>query len=100
MPDASPTKWHLAHTTWFFEIQVLRAHDSGYRPADMRWSPLFNSYYEALGPRHPRPQRGQLSRPSLDEVRAYRRQVDDALHRFIAQADADTWCAAADTLTR
>jgi hypothetical protein len=58
MPDASPAKWHLAHTTWFFEAMVLQPLAPGYRPFDLRSPRLFNSYYEALGPRHPRPQRG------------------------------------------
>src|SRR5688572_26301116 len=79
MPDASPAKWHLAHTTWFFETFLLRDHVSGYRAFDESWAYLFNSYYEGEGARHPRPRRGMLSRPSLDEVRAYRRHVDDAL---------------------
>src|SRR6185369_10846176 len=60
MPDASPTKWHLAHTTWFFETLVLMPHARGYEPYDKRYHYLFNSYYEALGPRHPRPSRGLL----------------------------------------
>jgi ergothioneine biosynthesis protein EgtB len=98
MPEASPTKWHLAHTTWFFETLLLQVHQPGYRPVDARWAALFNSYYESLGPRHPRPQRGLLSRPSLDQVRAYRQQVDDAVLRFIAEADDAAWRAAADTL--
>ena len=72
MPEASPSKWHLAHTTWFFETLVLQAHAPGYQPVDSRWARLFNSYYESLGPRHPRPQRGLLSRPSLAEVWQYR----------------------------
>ena len=84
MPDASPTKWHLAHTTWFFEAVVLQPHVAGYRPFDARYFHLFNSYYESLGPRHPRPQRGLLTRPSLDEVMAYRAHVDEAMARFIA----------------
>src|SRR5687768_2633611 len=64
MPDASPAKWHLAHTTWFFETFVLRDHVENYRPFDDRWAFLFNSYYEAEGDRHARPRRGMLSRPS------------------------------------
>ena len=70
MPDASPTKWHLAHTTWFFETFVLRPHAPGYRSFDPAYEYLFNSYYEAVGPRHPRPQRGMLTRPGLDEIMA------------------------------
>jgi ergothioneine biosynthesis protein EgtB len=80
-PDASPAKWHLAHTTWFFETFVLRDHVRGYRPFDERFAYLFNSYYEGEGERHPRPKRGMLSRPSLDEVRNYRAYVDEALER-------------------
>src|SRR3569833_293745 len=79
MPDASPAKWHLAHTTWFFETFVLRDHVFGYTPFGERYAYLFNSYYEAEGPRHARPRRGMLSRPSLDEVRDYRAHVDEAL---------------------
>lgn len=78
-PDASPAKWHLAHTTWFFETFVLRDHVPGFCPFDERWAYLFNSYYEAEGPRHARPRRGMLSRPSLDEVRDYRAYIDEAL---------------------
>lgn len=79
MDDASPAKWHLAHTTWFFETFVLRDHVAGYRLFDERWPFLFNSYYEAEGQRHARPRRGMLSRPTLEEVRAYRAAVDAAL---------------------
>lgn len=79
MPDASPAKWHLAHTTWFFETFVLRDHAPGYALFDDRFAYLFNSYYEAEGPRHARPQRGLLTRPSLDEVRAWRARVDAAV---------------------
>ncbi len=82
-PDASPAKWHLAHTTWFFETFILRDHAFGYTPFDERWAFLFNSYYEAEGPRHARPRRGMLSRPSLDQVRAYRAHVDEALERAL-----------------
>ena len=79
MPDASPAKWHLAHTTWFFETFVLRDFVAGYRPHDERWAYLFNSYYEGEGERHDRARRGMLSRPSLDEVLGWRRAVDDAV---------------------
>jgi ergothioneine biosynthesis protein EgtB len=86
MPDASPAKWHLAHTTWFFERFVLGARD-GYAPVDERWDFLFNSYYNSLGPMHARPQRGLLSRPSLDEVRAYRAEVDARVLRRLEGGD-------------
>jgi ergothioneine biosynthesis protein EgtB len=95
MPDASPTKWHLAHTTWFFEAVVLQAQQPGYAAFDPRFFHLFNSYYEALGPRHPRPQRGLLTRPTLSEVHAYRAHVDAAMRRFIEGAPGDVWQAAA-----
>jgi ergothioneine biosynthesis protein EgtB len=84
-PDASPAKWHLAHTTWFFETFVLRDHVPGYRPFDERFAYLFNSYYEGEGERHPRPKRGMLSRPSLDEVHSYRASVDEALARALPE---------------
>jgi ergothioneine biosynthesis protein EgtB len=87
-PDASPAKWHLAHTTWFFETFVLRDHAPGYRAFDERYAFLFNSYYEAEGPRHARPRRGMLSRPSLDEIRAYRGHVDQALERALPNLSA------------
>lgn len=75
MEDASPTKWHLAHTTWFFERFVL-AEDAGYRPVDAAWDYLFNSYYQSVGPMHARPRRGLLSRPSLAQVLDYRAEID------------------------
>ena len=78
-PDASPAKWHLAHTTWFFETFVLRDHVPGYALHDERWPFLFNSYYNGEGERHARPRRGMISRPSLDEVREWRAAVDAAL---------------------
>ncbi len=87
MSDASPTKWHLAHTTWFFETVVLLPHAPGYRSFDERYAFLFNSYYEALGSRHPRAKRGLLTRPSAREVLDYRDHVDDELERFIATID-------------
>jgi ergothioneine biosynthesis protein EgtB len=88
-PDASPAKWHLAHTTWFFETFILRDHVPGYRAFDDRFAYLFNSYYEGEGERHARPKRGMLSRPSLDEVRAYRSHVDETLHSALPQLSAD-----------
>lgn len=95
MPDASPVKWHLAHTSWFFEAVVLREHAARYRPFDERFFVLFNSYYESLGPRHPRPQRGLLTRPSLADVRRYREHVDEAMLHFIETARGAAWEAAA-----
>lgn len=85
MEDASPAKWHLAHTTWFFEEFVLKAGNPGYKTFDERYLFLFNSYYEAVGPRHPRPLRGLLTRPSLATVLAYRRHVDLALQLRLKQ---------------
>ncbi|MEP9348407.1 ergothioneine biosynthesis protein EgtB [Xanthobacter sp. KR7-225] len=83
MPDASPSKWHLAHTTWFFETFVLRDHVPNHRSFDGRFAFLFNSYYEAEGARIARPRRGLLTRPSLDEVRAYRAAVDAEIERVL-----------------
>ncbi|HZM44805.1 MAG TPA: ergothioneine biosynthesis protein EgtB [Burkholderiales bacterium] len=79
MPDASPVKWHLAHTTWFFETFVLAPHLPGYRLFDPAYRVLFNSYYNTVGDKHPRPERGMLSRPALDDVLAYRRHVDESM---------------------
>ncbi|WP_232093306.1 ergothioneine biosynthesis protein EgtB [Sphingomonas paucimobilis] len=84
MPDASPAKWHMAHTTWFFETFVLRDHVPGYALHDPRFPFLFNSYYEAEGKRHARHRRGMITRPTLDEVRAYRAHVDAALLAALA----------------
>ena len=77
MPDASPAKWHLAHTTWFFETFLLQPLLRDYRPFDPSYAFLFNSYYESLGPRQPRPERGLLTRPTAAEVMDYRRHVDE-----------------------
>jgi ergothioneine biosynthesis protein EgtB len=87
MPDASPTKWHRAHTTWFFEEFVLGP--LGVSPIDRRYAFLFNSYYEAVGARHPRPKRGLLSRPTVAEISDYRRTVDERVARVIAATSAD-----------
>jgi len=89
MPDASPAKWHLAHTTWFFETFLLRDHVPGYQAYDESFAYLFNSYYEGEGDRHPRARRGMISRPSLDEVRAWRAAVDAALIGAIDDLPAD-----------
>jgi TIGR03440 family protein len=86
MPDASPGKWHLAHSSWFFEQFVL-GRDPAYRPRDPAWHYLFNSYYQSVGPMHARPQRGLLSRPSLDEVRGYRQYIDDAVSELLNRDD-------------
>ena len=91
MPDASPTKWHLAHTTWFFETFLLKPQLAGYRPFDPAYEYLFNSYYEAVGPRHPRPYRGLLSRPTVDAVGAYRDHVTAAMLRLIEAAGEAVW---------
>jgi ergothioneine biosynthesis protein EgtB len=98
MPDASPTKWHLAHTSWFLEAVVLVPHLYGYVEFDPRFAHLFNSYYESLGPRHPRPQRGLLTRPSLAQVHAYREHVDAAVQRLLAQPGTCDWETAASLL--
>jgi ergothioneine biosynthesis protein EgtB len=83
MPDASPTKWHLAHTTWFFETFVLGPHAGAYRPFDPAYDYLFNSYYEAVGPRHPRPQRGMITRPGVEEIMTYRRHVSKVMSELL-----------------
>nr|WP_255784110.1 ergothioneine biosynthesis protein EgtB [Lysobacter chinensis] len=88
MPDASPTKWHLAHTTWFFERFVLEC-DPDYRPYEPDWHYLFNSYYQSVGPMHARPSRGLLSRPSLEQVLAYRARVDAAVDAAFARGALD-----------
>lgn len=89
MPDCSPVKWHLAHTTWFFETFLLSRHAPGYRAFHPSYRMLFNSYYNAIGARHPRPQRGLLTRPDLAEVLRYREHVDEAMHALIARQAGD-----------
>src|ERR687897_1498609 len=84
MPDVSPTKWHRAHTTWFFETFVLAEHVAGYESFDPAYGFLFNSYYEAVGPRHARVERGLLTRPGVAEVADYRRHVDAAMGGLLA----------------
>ena len=91
MPDVSPTKWHLAHTSWFFETFVLGPLDPDYRAFDPAFAYLFNSYYEAVGPRHPRPERGLLSRPTVDAIGAYRDHVTAAVLRFADEAGDPAW---------
>ena len=90
MPDASPTKWHRAHTTWFFEQFLLQPHHAQYRRFDERFGYLFNSYYVAVGPRHARPQRGLVTRPGVEEITAYRAHVDAAVAQLIGTGDDET----------
>jgi ergothioneine biosynthesis protein EgtB len=86
MPDASPVKWHMAHTTWFFETFILERFEPGFRPHHQAFRVLFNSYYNGIGNKHPRGQRGLLTRPSTDEVLAYRHNVDARMNTLLAQA--------------
>ena len=87
MPDVSPAKWHLAHTSWFFEQFVLRPHLAGYPVFHERYEYLFNSYYEAVGPRHARPERGLLTRPTVEEIGHYRSHVDEHMSRLLEAID-------------
>ena len=96
MPDASPAKWHLGHTAWFFETFVLQACEPGFKPFDDAFRVLFNSYYHSVGARHPRPQRGLLTRPSLAQVLAYRADVDRRMQAVLENGLAG---ALADTIT-
>lgn len=79
MPDVSPTKWHRGHTSWFFETFLLSPSLKGYEPFHPAYAYIFNSYYEAVGARHPRAERGLISRPGIAEVASYRRHVDGAM---------------------
>ncbi len=98
MPDVSPTKWHLAHVTWFFERFVLKPRVEGYRPFDDDFDYLFNSYYYTAGSMHARPQRGLLSRPTLSAVLDYRRHVDAAIQQLLMTREADETIAMVVTL--
>ncbi len=89
MPDASPTKWHLAHTTWFFETFVLVEELANYEIFDPAFAFLFNSYYNAVGPRHSRPHRGVLSRPTVEQTWRYRRHVDEAMETLFSREGAE-----------
>jgi len=89
MPDASPAKWHLAHTTWFFETFILEKHEAGFRAFDPGFRVLFNSYYNGVGDKHPRPQRGLLTRPGLDVVLAYRSAIDQRMQALLANASPE-----------
>src|SRR5690242_2923812 len=91
MADVSPTKWHRAHVTWFFENFILVPFDSGYRVHEPAYGYLFNSYYEGAGPRHPRPARGMLSRPSVADIARYRAHVDEAMTALVASAGRAAW---------
>lgn len=93
MPDVSPTKWHLAHTSWFFETFLLQQHLPGYQSFDPAFAVLFNSYYVGVGERHPRAERGLLSRPSLAEVLAYRRHIDAAMLDLLDHVPEGDWAA-------
>ena len=91
MPDASPIKWHRAHTTWFFETFLVQPNVPGYTVFDERFAFLFNSYYVAAGPRHARPKRGLITRPNAAEVAGYRAHVDAAVEKLIGEASAARW---------
>ncbi|MFL0811539.1 MAG: ergothioneine biosynthesis protein EgtB [Agarilytica sp.] len=87
MPDASPGKWHLAHTSWFFETFILQRHQQNFQPFNEKFCYLFNSYYETVGERHARPQRGLLTRPSLENVIEYRHAIDESMLRLLAEKE-------------
>ena len=95
MPDVSPTKWHLAHTSWFFEAFLLAEHQPAYASPDPLYSYLFNSYYIQIGERFHRPHRGLLSRPTVDEIYVYRRHVDEAVLALLDTADEQLLAKAA-----
>ena len=94
MDDASPTRWHLAHTTWFFETFVLKPHAENYREYDPQFAYLFNSYYNTVGKQFPRPQRGLVSRPGLEAIRKYRSAIDDAMSALLESENLSSEVAA------
>ena len=91
MPNVSPTKWHLAHTSWFFETFMLKPFLPSYEEKFASFDYLFNSYYEQIGPKWPRPQRGLLSRPSVSEIQDYRLYIDQSMARLIEEASSKDW---------
>jgi ergothioneine biosynthesis protein EgtB len=99
MPDASPAKWHLAHTTWFFETFVLAPFAPGWQPVHPAYAVLFNSYYNGIGAQHPRAERGVLSRPPLADVLDYRARVDEAVAALLAAPPRDSAGTVADRVT-
>jgi ergothioneine biosynthesis protein EgtB len=98
MPDASPAKWHRAHTSWFFETFLLTPYSDGYKLFNEAYGYLFNSYYDAIGARHPRAARGVLTRPSSDEIATYRVHIDNAIGELIEACNDETWEATAPLL--
>lgn len=99
MPDASPAKWHLAHTSWFFETFVLKPNKKDWSGVDPHYAYLFNSYYNAAGPQHCRPRRGTISRPTVEQVYEYRRQVDQAIEQLLRDVSPVQWSRIQPILT-
>lgn len=99
MPDTSPTKWHRAHTTWFFETFLLEAFSDGYEPVHPEYAYLFNSYYEQAGPRHARPRRGMITRPGIADVADYRAAVDERMAALFASVSEAKWPDVAERVT-
>ena len=97
MPDTSPAKWHLGHTSWFFETFVLEPHEPGFKPCHPAFRVLFNSYYNGIGQKHPRPLRGQITRPGLAEVKAYRAQVDERIAQLLRGPQSPSLLAMLET---
>jgi ergothioneine biosynthesis protein EgtB len=91
MPEVSPPKWHLAHTSWFFETMLLKPFLTNYRPYNPKYAELFNSYYDTIGSYHPRPQRGLLSRPTVKDVYQYRAYIDEHISTLLSQTNHPQW---------